>query len=145
MVWLVLILTLFGGSAMAETLVAARTVRSQAILSPADVDVIAKTIPGSLTHPDEVIGMEARVVLYAGRPIRPGDIGPPAIVERNQIVTLLYRRGGLTIAAEARALGRAGAGDMVRVMNLASRNTVTGLVQLDGSVTVGGPDISHLN
>ncbi len=145
MVWLVLILTLFGGSAMAETLVAARNVRSQAILSPADVDVIAKTIPGSLTHPDEVIGMEARVVLYAGRPIRPGDIGPPAIVERNQIVTLLYRRGGLTIAAEARALGRAGAGDMVRVMNLASRNTVTGLVQLDGSVTVGGPDISHLN
>ena len=145
MVWLVLIMTLFGGSAMAETLVAARTVRSQAILSPSDVDVIAKTIPGSLTHPDEVIGMEARVVLYAGRPIRPGDIGPPAIVEHNQIVTLLYRRGGLTLAAEARALGRAGAGDMVRVMNLASRNTVTGLVQMDGSVTVGGPDISHLN
>ncbi len=142
---LALFLALIAGPAMAETLVAARTVRSQAILSRADVDVIAQTIPGSLTHPDEVIGMEARVVLYAGRPIRPGDIGPPAIVERNQIVTLLYRRGGLTIAAEARALGRAGAGDMVRVMNLASRNTVTGLVQMDGSITVGGPDISHLN
>ena len=145
MVRLSLVLFLIAGPAMAETLVAARTVRSQAILSPADVDVIKQTIPGSLTHPDEVVGMEARVVLYAGRPIRPGDIGPPAIVERNQIVTLLYRRGGLTIAAEARALGRAGAGDMVRVMNLASRNTVTGLVQMDGSVTVGGPDISHLN
>jgi len=135
---------LLTNAASAQTLVAARTVRSQAILTPLDLSVIAKTIPGSLENPDQAIGLEARVVLYAGRPIRPGDVGPAAIIERNQIVTLLFRRGALTIAAEARALGRAGVGDMLRVMNLASRSTVSGTVRPDGTVMVGGPDISTL-
>ena len=129
--------------AMAETLIAARTIRSQAILTAADLNVVAGSIPGALITKDEAIGLEARVVLYAGRPIHPGDVGPPAIVERNQIVTLLYRRGGLTIVADARALGRAGIGDRLRVMNLTSRTTVTGLVHSDGTVSVGGPDISR--
>ena len=128
--------------AAAETLVAARTIRSQAILTAADVTSIAKSIPGTLAFADEAIGMETRVVLYSGRPIRPGDVGPPAVIERNQVVTLLFQRGGLTIVAEARSLGRAGIGDRLRLINLASRSTVTGTVQADGTVTVGGPDIS---
>lgn len=132
-------------TAHAESLVAARTIRSQAILTPQDMTVIDKTIPGALDDPEMAIGMETRVVLYAGRPIRHGDVGPPAIIERNQIVTLLFRRGSLTIAADARALGRAGVGDVLRVMNLASRTTVSGTVRPDGSVIVGGPDISRLN
>lgn len=141
---LALFLALFSpGISFAETLVAARTVRSQAILTPADLKMIAKTIPGSFDAADQAVGMETRVVLYAGRPIRPGDVGPPAIIERNQIVTLLFRRGSLTIAADARALGRAGVGDVLRVMNLSSRTTVSGLVRPDGTVTVGGPDVSR--
>lgn len=138
---LLLAAVLFGGPVTAETLVAARTIRAQAIITPTDLAVIEKTIPGALSAAEEAIGQETRVVLYTGRPIRPEDIGPPAIVERNQIVTLIYRRGPLVIAAEARAMGRAGVGDPVRVMNLSSRNTVTGIVREDGTVTVGGPDL----
>ncbi len=122
---------------LAETLMAARTIRSKSILSAADLVVEDSRIPGALTNPEDAIGMEARVVLYAGRPIRPEDIGPPAIIERNQIITLVYLRGTLRISAEARSLGRAGVGDRLRVMNLASRNTVTGVVNADGTVTVG--------
>jgi flagella basal body P-ring formation protein FlgA len=124
--------------AAAETLVATRTIRAQAIIEPQDLTFAAIATPGALDDPSDVIGMEARVVLYAGRPIRPGDIGPPAIVERNQIVALVFRQGPLTIAAEGRALARGGAGDMIRVMNLASRSTVTGFVDPDGSVSVSG-------
>lgn len=128
-------------AAGAETLVAARTIRAQAIITAADLAVIDKTIPGTLGDMQLALGQETRVVLYAGRPIRAEDIGPPAIVDRNQIVTLVFRSGTLTIAAEARALSRAGVGDIVRVMNLASRTTVTGIVQPNGTVTVGGPEI----
>lgn len=120
----------------AQTVVATRTIRSQAILTAADVNLIEQSIAGSYISPDEVIGMETRVVLYAGRPIKIDDIGPPAIIERNQIVTLVYSAGVLTIAAEARALGRAGIGDRLRVMNLSSRSTVTGWVQENGNVFV---------
>ena len=55
----------------AETLVAARTIRAQAILAPSDIALADATIPGALTDPADAVGLEARVVLYAGRPIRP--------------------------------------------------------------------------
>ncbi|WP_414896777.1 flagellar basal body P-ring formation chaperone FlgA [Rhodovulum sp. YEN HP10] len=121
----------------ADILVATRSVRGQTILGPGDVAVVAGEAVGTLTSPEEAIGQEARVNLYAGRPIRISDVGPPAIIERNQIVTLRYQSRGLSIAADARALDRAGVGDALRVMNLASRNTVTGFVASDGSVVVG--------
>ena len=93
-------------------------------------------LPGELSRPEDVVGLEARVVLYEGRPILASDVGPAAIIERNQIVTLVFSKGTLSIATEARALGRGGIGDAIRVMNLASRNTVSGTVTPDGSVVV---------
>lgn len=125
---------------IAETLVATQTIRSHTLLMPEHLGVSAATVPGALSHPDQAIGQEARVILYAGRPIRPGDIGPAAIIERNQIVTLRYRSHALSIATEARALGRAGPGDVLRVMNLASRTTVSGVVSPQGDVIVGAPN-----
>lgn len=124
------------GQAAADTVVAARTIRSQSLLGPDDLALVGGDTPGALSSLDDALGMEARVNLYAGRPIRAGEIGPPAIVERNQIVRLVYAQGGLNIQAEGRSLGRAGVGDSVRVMNLASRQTVSGRVAEDGSIRV---------
>lgn len=124
-------------TATAETLVAARTIRALSVLMPEDLAVIADEVPGALSDPGAAVGLEARTMLYQGRPIRPEDIGPPALVERNGLVVLVFRRGGLTITAEGRALGRGGAGDRVRVLNLSSRTAVTGTVDPDGRVSVG--------
>ncbi len=128
---------LLSAPADAETLVATRTIRSQAIIRAEDVMVTDDRVPGALGSVEAVLGKEARVILYAGRPIRHGDVGPPALIERNQIVTLRYVTGGLRITAEARALDRAGAGDSLRVMNLSSRSTVTGHVLPSGEVIAG--------
>lgn len=125
-----------GTPAAAQTVLAARTVRSQTILTPGDLKLSEIQVPGAFSSLDEILGQEARVVLYAGRPIRIEDVGPPAIIERNQLVTLLYSRNGLTIATEARALSRAGVGDRIKVMNLASRSTITGTVRADGIISV---------
>lgn len=132
--WLVLLL--LAGPAPAETLVAARTVRAQTVLAAEDLALIRETVPGMLVDPLQALGQEARITLYAGRPIRPGDIGPPAIVDRNQIVPLAYHAGGLSILTEGRALMRGGVGDTIRVMNLASRSTISGRILADGTVTV---------
>lgn len=78
-----------------------------------------------------------KVAIYAGKPLHPGDLGPPTLVERNQTVTLVYLSGGLAISTEGRALARGSEGDEVRVMNLGSRNTVTGRIGPDGAVYVG--------
>ncbi|MEI4473457.1 flagellar basal body P-ring formation chaperone FlgA [Frigidibacter sp. MR17.24] len=120
-----------------ETLIAARTLPAGTVLSPTDVAVVDSAVAGGLSHPDEVVGRETRVAVYAGRPLRPEDIGARAVVDRNQRVGLIYRRGGLTIRTEGRALDRAGIGEDLRVMNISSRATVTGRVLPDGTVLVG--------
>jgi flagellar basal body P-ring formation protein FlgA len=61
----------------------------------------------------------------------------PALVNRNQVVPLIYAQGNLTIVAEGRSLDRAGLGEMVRAMNLASRTTVSGIVTESGAIRVG--------
>ncbi len=135
--WRVLILLALPSVALADSVVAARTIRAQAVIGPDDVTLAAAAFPGALTDPAEAFGLEARVTLYAGRPVRAGDLGLPAIIARNQIVSISFRTGGLAIQAEGRALARGGVGDVIRVMNLGSRTTVSGRIAPDGQVVVG--------
>lgn len=136
MIRLALLISALCSPVAAETVVAARTIRAQTILTPEDLALIETDIPGMVRALSGAIGQEARVALYSGRPIGPADIGPAAIIERNQIVPLIYEHGGLVISAEGRALDRAGAGEMVRVINTTSRKTVFGHVAVDGSVHI---------
>ena len=122
--------------AAADTVVAAKNLRPGMIVSAMDVKLVAAEIPGGFQLLEDVIGQEARVVLYAGRPVLPNDIGPPALIDRNQIVTLVYTAGPMTILTEGRSLGRGAVGDRVRVMNLSSRTTITGSVSPNGDVVV---------
>jgi len=96
--WFAVLLTLTSSPAFGDTLVAARTLPARTIIEPEDLVLHDATIVGGLDQVDLVVGQEARVALYAGRPIRSGDIGPPAVVERNQIVMLVYQRGGILIS-----------------------------------------------
>lgn len=122
--------------AVAQMVVAAHTLRAQTVLTAADLTVAAGLVPGAAVDPADLLGQETRVAIYAGRPILASQVGPPALVDRNQLVTLVYRRGALTILAEGRALDRAGAGENLRVMNTGSRMTVTGRVTASGTVAV---------
>lgn len=123
-----------------DTLEAVRTIRPGEVISIADVRLVASDAAGALTSPEEAVGMSARRLLVAGHPVRASDIGPPLLVRRNSLVPLVYARGGLTIRAEGRALSDGAEGDLVRAMNLSSRQTVAGKVTADGSVATGGSE-----
>ncbi|MQY41984.1 flagellar basal body P-ring formation protein FlgA [Epibacterium sp. SM1969] len=133
---LALFVSLIAQSAIAEIIVPVRNIRPKEIIAPSDLTHKQVSVVGAIAVADELVGQEARVALYAGRPIRPGDFGPPAIIERNDLVTLRFRNGSLTIATEGRALGRGAEGESIRVMNLSSRTTVSGRVKADGSIEV---------
>ncbi|MEQ9175559.1 MAG: flagellar basal body P-ring formation chaperone FlgA [Alphaproteobacteria bacterium] len=120
----------------ADVILAARTIPANSVIASQDIIVKPGDIAGVAALPADVIGKETRVAVYAGRPLRLADIGPPAVIERNQIVPLIYEQAGLRIVAEGRSLSRAGAGERVRVMNLSSRSTVTGRTGPDGRVFV---------
>lgn len=132
MIRLALALIFCVGPVAAETLVAARTIRANELIGPDDLLVRDVSMAGGISDTGLVIGKEARVALYAGRPIRPGDIGAPSVVDRNEIIPLIYSHGGLRISTEGRALGRAGPGETIRVMNLTSRTTVTATIDATG-------------
>lgn len=120
----------------AETLVATRLIRAAQVLGPEDVTASDLRIAGAATDAAQVVGLEARVAIYPGRPVRLSELGPAAVVERNDLVSLVFRRGSLTIVTEGRALDRGAIGASVQVMNLSSRQSVQGVVQHGGLVDV---------
>ncbi len=132
-----LCLILMAAPAFADSVVATRPIRAHEVITAEDLTLVEAKIDGALSDLADAVGMETRVVIYPGRPLRATDLGPPATVERNQIVLLTYRSGSLAILTEGRALSRGGVGDVIRVMNLASRATVTGKIGPAGLVEVG--------
>jgi flagella basal body P-ring formation protein FlgA len=136
-IFTLLVAVLAAGAVLAQSVTTVRTVRAQTVIGPEDLALAEDSVPGAIASFEEAVGREARVALYAGRPILAEQLGAPALVERNQVVRMSYASGPLRIATEGRALDRAGAGESVRVMNLASRQTVTGIVADDGSIEVG--------
>lgn len=135
---LILFAILFGFpfSALADSVVPTRTIRANAMILEKDITLNPMQNPNAFQRILDVVGQEARTTLYAGRPILFDDVGPPAVVDRNQIVTLKYEGAGLVILTEGRSLQRGGIGDRIRIMNLDSRSTLFGQVQEDGSVRV---------
>ncbi len=127
---------LMASAISAESVVPTSAIRPRSVISEDMVAVVKKDLRGGLSALSDVVGMEARVALYPGRAIRAEDIGAPAVIERNQVVQLIYQSAGLEILTDGRAMGRGAVGEVLRVMNLSSRSTVVGTVRPDRSILV---------
>lgn len=130
------ILCLWPSLSCADALVATRVIVAGSLVDPDAVTVVDIDIAGALTTADDAIGLETLSTIYPGRPIRAEDLGKGAQVARNQVVTLVYLSGALRIQAEGRALQSGRAEDVIPVLNLGSRNRVSGRIMPDGSVHV---------
>ncbi len=111
--------------AAAADLVANRTLRAGTVIAPGDIAVHGQGLKG---EENAYVGLEVRRAVYAGHRILETDLGPPTLVRRNDVVTMIYRAGTLGLRTEGRALGSGGTGERVEVMNLDSRLTVRATV-----------------
>ncbi len=93
---------------------------------------------GDVTARNAIIGKMARRTLLPGQPIAPSDIGNPRLVVNGGPVTLCFTEGGLTISTSGAAQQDGTEGELIRVRNTDSGVIVSGVVQADGSVRVGG-------
>lgn len=119
----------------AGVVAAAHPIRAGTIIARGDLGFIRGEARAPYTDDlGAIIGKQARISMYQGRPIRLSDVGPPTVVERNQIVTMTFRRGALSLRTEGRALDPGGVGDSVRVLNLDSRRTIFATVIGSGHV-----------
>ena len=124
----------------ADSVVASRTIQANARLTAADLETrtsVETTQDEANKDLASLIGLEARAVIFKGQVVRKSDVAPPALVERNQIVLLVFSRGGLAIETEGRAMDRGRVGEIIQVMNLGSRTMVSGTVDAFGAVQVG--------
>jgi flagella basal body P-ring formation protein FlgA len=85
-----------------------------------------------------VVGKMARRTLLPGRPIPLAAIDNPRLVAIGAQVRIVYFDGGLQIVTSGAALQDGAAGDFVKVRNSDSGIVVSGVVQPDGAVRIGG-------
>jgi len=86
----------------------------------------------------DLVGKVSRRTLLPGQPIPPNAVGAPTVVANGAKVQILFEEEALRILALGTALQSGSAGEVISVRNTASGLTVSGTVQPDGTVHVGG-------
>lgn len=132
---LALIVAALPVAAQAGTLTALRTLPAGTVIQAQDVAFDPSARSG-LDDPADVVGKATRITVYEGRPILASNIVVPTLVDRNETVVIGYSSGGLSIQTEGRALGKGGPGDVIRVLNNASRVTLSARINPDGTLSV---------
>jgi flagellar basal body P-ring formation protein FlgA len=131
----------FTGTAVetVEAAVLARNVERNEILKSSDVMVERRPkaeVGGDAATRDRVVGMQARRQLRAGQAVKVADLAKPDLVQRDQNVTLIYESPGLYLTVRGKATEGGTEGDVVNVLNLQSKRTVSGVVTGRGQVSI---------
>lgn len=115
-------------------------VRKGAPLGPENVALVRKPMAQSngmyLTRIDRVVGMTAKSDLSSGRGLTLGDIEPPALIRRGDVVTVVLTKGRVKVTAKAIANHDAPLEGRITLTNTNSRTTMTGTVYGPGLVVV---------
>lgn len=90
----------------------------------------------AVLDPKELIGKQVKHVITEGRPVQLQSVIPPIVVARGAEVKIELNHGSLRLFATGKALGDAHLGQEVRVVNLSSNKTITGIARAEGIVEV---------
>jgi flagella basal body P-ring formation protein FlgA len=104
-------------------------------------DVVTERRPKSEVGADAAsrqfaVGMQMRKQLHAGQPLRVADLAKPDLVARDENVTLIYESPGLYLTVRGKAMSGGTEGDVVDVLNLQSKRTVSGVVIGRGQIAI---------
>ena len=104
-------------------------------------DVISERRPkaeigGDAASRSAAVGMQMRRQLRAGQALRTADLAKPDLVQRDDNVTLIYESPGIYLTIRGKAIDGGTEGDVVSVINLQSKRTVSGVVIGRGQVAI---------
>jgi flagella basal body P-ring formation protein FlgA len=131
----------FTGTAIetVEAAVLSRNVERNEVIKSSDVVVERRPkaeAGGDIAARDRAVGMQARRQLRAGQALKSADLARPDLVQRDQAVTLIYEAAGLYLTIRGKALDSGTEGDVVSVLNLQSKRTVSGTVTGRGQISI---------
>ena len=131
----------FTGTAIetVEAAVLTRNVERTDLLKSSDIMIERRPkleIGGDAATRESALGMQMRRPMRAGQALRVADLVKPDLVQRDQGVTLIFQASGLYLTTRGKALDNGTEGDVVNVVNLQSKRTVSGIVTGRGQVTI---------
>ena len=125
---------------MTEIPVLSRRVQRGDIVREHDLEFISlpqeKVGRNTLIDKHQIVGKQTRRLVASGKPIRAGDLQAPVMVEKGNLVTLVLRTEKMLISARGKALDNGAAGDIIRVLNTRSKQTIEGVVESRNRVVV---------
>jgi flagella basal body P-ring formation protein FlgA len=131
----------FTGTAIetVEAAILARDVERNDLLKSSDIVIERRpklSIGNDAASRDRAVGMQARRAMRAGSALRTADLVKPDLVQRDQSVTLIFQSAGIYLTVRGKALENGTEGDVVSVLNLQSKRTVSGTVVGRGQVSI---------
>jgi flagella basal body P-ring formation protein FlgA len=122
-----------------EVLTYTRSLNAGEIVQPTDLTWIkvAAAPSDSPSDAEAVIGQAAKRPLRAGAVVQARDVGSATVIKQGDVVTVTYDNGGVTLTLEGKAMGTAGVGESLAVLNTQSKKTVQTMVTGPGQAVVG--------
>ncbi len=130
------------GSGTGQTLTYVHSLTAGAIVAPEDVAwtplADGTALPGDAPKDaGAVIGMAAKRPLRAGAAVAMHDVGAPRVIKKDDIVSVAYEAEGISLTLQAKALDSAGVGELLNVLNPASKKIVQAMATGPGQAVVG--------
>ena len=116
------------------------SLRAGDVIGKHDIHMI--TVPmHSINHDtylraEDLYGLTPRRIITAGNTIKEMDVEQPRIVQRGESVTMIYQHGGIRLTATGKAMEFGAKGDMIRVVNNQSSQSIDAIVTGTQEVTV---------
>jgi flagella basal body P-ring formation protein FlgA len=122
-----------------EVLTYTRSLNAGEIVQPTDLTWIkVAAVPAdSPSDAEAVIGQAAKRPLRAGAVVLTRDVGAATVIKPGDMVTVTFETDGILLSLEGKAMGAAGVGEALAVLNTQSKKTVQTMVTGPGQAVVG--------
>lgn len=100
-----------------------------------------KAKPGTIISKNDLIGRILNRRISAGRPMRDRDISMPHIIDKGNLVQMIYRKDNMELKTNGRALDDGSIGQVIRIKNEKSGSIIQARVEPSGNVLVNYNDV----
>jgi flagella basal body P-ring formation protein FlgA len=95
-----------------------------------------------IAHLDQLIGMALTRQSREGMMLKPSDVTTPQLIAKNQLVTIYFRKGPMTLSVKGQAITSAATGGSVQVLNLISKRVINATAIAAGAVEVSAAPLA---
>lgn len=123
-----------------EVPVLSRRVSAGDAIRASDIDFVRLPVkriaPNMITDQARLIGMTPRRSIRTNAPVRINEVEMPMVITKNDLVTIHYNVGAMSLATRGRAVNDAGIGELVTLVNDRSGQKVQAIVMGPNSARI---------